>query len=113
MVRPDYEPRKRKCWYCREDFHPPKKDSKFCCRTHYLLWIKEGGRDMSPEEAEWRTLTPEERWDKMSDNDLSIENLRFHFSYGKSQVKRYTNSLPEDFGLGEKVLERMREINEE
>lgn len=108
MVRPDYEPKKRKCLCCRQEFSPNKKGSRFCCRDCYLEWIKDGGRIMSPEEAEWRTYTPEERWEKMIQEDLSVENLRYHYTYGQSQVKKNTHSLPEDFGLGEKVLEKYR-----
>ena len=108
MVRPDYEPKKRKCLCCKKEFSPGKKDSRFCCRKCYLKWIREGAKNMSIEEAEWRMLTPEERWNKMTWEDISIECLRYHLSYGQAQKKLYTNSLPEDFGLWEKVLEKYR-----
>lgn len=108
MRRPDYEVRMKRCLYCGELFNPPKRRCKFCCKEHYLKWLREGRAYIPPEEVYWRSLTPSERWAKMDREDLSVENLRFHITYGQSQVKSYTNSLPEDYGLGDKVIEKFR-----
>ncbi len=108
MLRPDYEAKKRKCLYCGELFKPAKPRVKFCCKEHYLKWVHEGRAYTNPEESEWRSLTPSQRWAKMSREDLSIECLRYHITYGQSQVMSYRNSLPEDFGLGEKVIAKFR-----
>lgn len=103
MVRPDYEPKKRKCLSCKKEFSPGKKNSKFCSRECYLKWQKEGAKNMTPEEAEWRALTPEERWKKMTWKDISGECARMHLSYGQVQQMYYNGTLPEDFGKRAKV----------
>ena len=47
-------------------------------------------------------MTPRERWESMTLEELSQALLKMHKSYGEVQSMYYNGTLPEDFGLEEK-----------
>ena len=47
----------------------------------------------------WEDMTPCERWEAMSLEELQTVGIELGLDYGKMQVMYYSGTLPEDFGL--------------
>ena len=107
MMKKGFKP--IKCAYCGKEFIPNSSSAKYCsdeCR-------KEGKRETLRKKvsAHDRNLGAEskkktekkspaqQRWEKMSWKEISVECARFHLTYGQAQVMAMNGTLPEDFGL--------------
>ena len=115
--KPKKEP--KKCIICGKEFIPWNKTQvtcgcKECVKAYSLIqkkkkrgaykYAKNGGLTIThppkrKKHKAWDKCTPEERWERMSWQELTAELARLHIKYGQGQVLKQQGKLPDDFGL--------------
>ena len=104
------------CEICGAEFHPINSrqvtcGSKVCTKTHSNNWkgykYRKSEGIIPPQKpkkkkkltaAEWNALTPCERWELMTLQELSAELSRLHMTYGHARTLKERRELPADFG---------------
>lgn len=103
------------CSICGDEFRPLSKRQITCgseeckrensrVKKRYEYYRSEGIAPVTrikkkrPTAEEWETLTPSQRWEHMTWNELTAELARLHLSYGQAQVMKERRELPFDFG---------------
>lgn len=114
--KPKKEP--KKCIICGKEFIPWNKTQvtcgrKECVKAYSLIqkkkkrgaykYAKNGGLTITQppkrkKHRAWDKCTPEERWERMSWQELTAELARLHIKYGQGQVLKQQGKLPDDFG---------------
>jgi len=103
------------CSICGKEFRPIAKRQHTCgseeckranskAKKRYEYYRSEGiapvtrTKKKRPTAKEWETLTPSQRWELMTWDELTAELARLHLSYGQAQVLKERRELPFDFG---------------
>jgi hypothetical protein len=105
------------CYLCGAEFHPINNKqvtcgAKDCVSKHqYMLYKKRGYKykknegvetkpkgKKKPTAKKWHELTPSQRWELMTWEEITAECARLHISYGQAQVLKDRRELPFDFG---------------
>ena len=105
----------KKCAYydCGKEFTAGSNNQKYCslvcgvrARTRQEYQYKKPENEtVTPHvkktrytDAEWEQLTPSQRWERMTWNELTAELARLHLSYGQARVMKERRELPFYFG---------------
>ena len=80
----------QKCAYsgCGQKFTAGSNNQKYCslvCGARARARQEIQGK--KPEDAEWEQLTPSQRWELMTWDELNAELARLRLSYGQAQVE--------------------------
>ena len=127
--RKSYE--NKKCIYCGKEFTPIRDDQVTCgaieCQKHLSLdrrmtykkckYQKNEGIEVAVVKKkkkytikEWNSLSPSERWEKMTLNEVAAENLKYHIpTYGKSETMARQGELPDDYGKRERKVKQCQQ----
>jgi hypothetical protein len=114
-----YQP--KQCVICGDVFTPTRKDQVTCpkpeCKKEqerrkqyerfHSLKFAEGHKPKKKRYTikEWNALTPSERWELMTLDEVLAENIKYHIpTYGKSETLARWGKLPEDYGKRERKL---------
>lgn len=117
IQRNKYQP--KQCVICGDVFTPTRKDQVTCpkpeCkkedarRKRYekfsSIKLAEGHKPKKKKYTikEWNALTPSERWELMTLDEVLAENIKYHIpTYGKSETMARWGKLPEDYGKRER-----------
>jgi predicted nucleic acid-binding Zn ribbon protein len=117
LAKKNYQP--RECVICGEVFTPRDKRQVTCSNPECKkkdIYKKQQERVSSFRLAEarktkkkkytikeWNALTPSERWELMTLNEVLVENIKYHIpTYGKSETLARWGRLPEDYGKRER-----------
>lgn len=102
------------CEICGAEFHPFHNrqvtcGAKDCVQTH-INNVKKAQRKKELKSApkpkkkkkltaaDWKALTPSQRWELMTLEEISAEVARFHMTFGQARVLKERRELPFDFG---------------
>lgn len=88
---------------CGKIIADPTNSQKFYNKSHRRRYnyLKSKAIPEKPivEKKIKRKTTPEQRWQKMSWEEITAEGLRLHKTYGQLQSMYYNGTLPDDFGI--------------